>query len=41
MNDNLAQFIKSLSTQHYSSAFVQHLVDTIADNTSKTTYIKV
>lgn len=35
MNDNLTRFIKSLSSQHYSSAFVQHLVDTIADNTSK------
>ena len=39
MNDNLARFVKSLSTQHYSSAFVQHLVDTIADNTSNTPYI--
>ena len=35
MNDNIGRFIKSLSFQHYSSAFVQHLVDTIADSTSK------
>lgn len=32
MNESITHFCESLSQQHYSSAFVQHLVDTIAGN---------